>query len=103
MAPGRLPETWRKFAPARASVLLQDGTILVTGGEGTSGMLASAEFFNAGSFAAAPAMNVARSGHAAVVLQDGRVLVTGGKTTGGGVTNAAEIYSPALNSWIVIA
>jgi hypothetical protein len=86
-----------------ASVLLQDGTILVTGGEGASGVLSSAEFFSAGSFAAAPAMNVARSRHAAVVLQDARVLVTGGKTSGHGVTNAAEVYSPALNSWIVIA
>src|SRR6185436_2222773 len=85
-----------------ASALLQDGTILVTGGEDATGVLASAEFFSAGSFANAPAMNVARSRHAAVVLQDGRVLVTGGKTTGGGVTNAAEVYSPALNSWIVI-
>ena len=86
-----------------ASVLLQDGTILVTGGEDASVTLASAEFFSAGSFAAAPAMNVARKGHTAVVLQDGRVLVAGGKTTGDGVTNAAEVYSPALNSWIVIA
>src|SRR5690348_795646 len=57
-----------------AAVLLQDGTILVTGGESSSVTLASAEFFSAGSFAAAPAMNVARSGHAAVVLKDGRVL-----------------------------
>ena len=48
-------------------------------------------------------MNVARYRHAAVVLSDSRVLVTGGKTTGGGVTNAAEIYAPALSSWIVIA
>jgi hypothetical protein len=101
--------TWapaRNMAEARsgaASALLQDGTILVTGGEGASGALASAEFFNAGSFASAPAMNVARGRHAAVVLQDGRVLVTGGKTTGGSVTNAAEVYSPAVNSWIVIA
>jgi Galactose oxidase, central domain len=86
-----------------ASALLQDGTILVTGGESASVTLATAEFFNAGAFSVAPAMNVARSGHAAVTLLDGRVLVTGGKTTGGGVTNAAEIYAPALNSWIVIA
>lgn len=86
-----------------ASVLLEDGRVLVSGGEGATGALASAEFFSAGSFVAAPAMNVARSGHAAVVLGDGRVLVTGGKTVGGGVTNAAEIYSPILNSWIVIA
>jgi hypothetical protein len=47
-------------------------------------------------------MNVARSGHTAVVLQGGRVLVAGGKTSGGGITNAAEIYSPALKSWLVV-
>src|SRR5262245_25989931 len=62
-----------------ASALLQDGRVLVSGGEGTAGPLATAEFFSTG-FSAAPAMNVARSGHAAVTLQDGRVLVTGGKT-----------------------
>lgn len=78
--------TWApsgNIAEARSgasSVLLEDGTILVTGGEGASGALASAEFFSAGSFASAPAMNVARSRHAAVVLQDGRVLVIGGNS-----------------------
>src|SRR5262245_29687404 len=78
-----------------ASALLQDGRVIVSGGEGAAGPLATAELFGAGSFSAVPAMNVARSGHAAVALQDGRVLVTGGKTTGGSATNAAEIYSPA--------
>ena len=85
-----------------AGVLLEDGRILVTGGEGATGPVASAEFFSSGSFAFAPPMNVARSGHTAVVLQGGRVLVAGGKTSGGGITNAAEIYSPALNSWLVV-
>src|SRR4030095_2009649 len=80
--------TWEpagNMAEARsgaASALLQDGTILVTGGEGASSTLASTEFFSAGSFATAPAMNVARSRHAAVVLQDGRGMGRGGKDTG---------------------
>lgn len=48
-------------------------------------------------------MNVPHSGHVSVALQDGRVLVTGGTTSGGGLTNAAEIYDPALSVWTNVA
>jgi hypothetical protein len=102
--------TWAPTAnltepPAGASaVLLADGHILITGGEGTSGALATAELFGAdGSVSPAAAMNVARSKHISVVLQDGRVLVAGGTVAGGGISNAAEIYDPAANSWSSLA
>ena len=86
-----------------ASVLLSDGRILITGGDGGSGALNSAEFFTpSGTVTAAGSMNVARSGHFAVALSDGRVLVGGGNSSGGGTTNSAEIYDPTADSWTQI-
>src|SRR2546426_832428 len=87
-----------------SAALLTDGRILITGGDGASAPLATAEFFNTdGSVSPAAPMNVARSKHISVVLQDGRVLVAGGTVPGGGVTNAAEIYDPIANTWTSLA
>ena len=98
--------TWIAVGPMNSAhsgasaVLLQDGRILVAGGNDTNGPSTTAEFFGAnGSFSMATPMNVARSGHVAVVLQDGRVLVAGGTISGGASTNSAEIYDPVANSW----
>jgi hypothetical protein len=83
-----------------ATVLLQDGRLLITGGDSGSGALASAEFFDtSGSLSAAPPMNFAHSNHTAVVLQDGRVLVAGGLGSAGIATDVAEIYDPVANAW----
>src|SRR5690348_11125053 len=83
-----------------ATVLLQDGRLLITGGDTGTGPLASAEFFDtSGNFSAAPAMNYARSKHTAVVLQDSRVLVAGGIDGTGRAIATAEIYDPAANAW----
>jgi hypothetical protein len=82
-----------------SAVMLSDGRILITGGNGVSGPLQMAEFFATnGTVASAAAMNVARSSHFAVVLSDGRVLVGGG-VSGGGTTNSAEIYDPGADLW----
>ena len=88
-----------------ASVLLQDGRTLITGGVSASGALASVEIFDTtGNFCAAPlcvppaSMNFARSKHTATVLQDGRVLVAGGIGGGGTPVASAEIYDPAANT-----
>src|SRR5690349_8829110 len=57
-----------------SAVLLQDGRILVTGGNDTNGPSNTAEFFGAnGSFSMAAPMNVPRSGHVSVAFQDGRI------------------------------
>jgi hypothetical protein len=86
-----------------ASALLQDGRILITGGDNGSGPVASAEFFDTtGSLVAAPLMGTARSAHSATVLTDGRILVAGG-STGAAATNAAEIFDPAANEWTPVA
>src|SRR5689334_19179325 len=65
-----------------STILLQDGRILITGGNDANGPSSTAEFFGAnGTFSLATPMNVPRSGHVSVVLQDGRVLVTGGTSS----------------------
>ena len=83
-----------------SAALLQDGRILITGGQSADGPSASAELVNHdGSFSAAARMHIARSNHISVVLHDGRVLVAGGTTTGGRTTSSAEIYDPVSNVW----
>jgi hypothetical protein len=87
-----------------SAALLVDGRLLVTGGSDGSGPISAAELFSlAGFFSGAPPMTMARQGHVSVTLIDGRVLVAGGVTSGGGITNAAEIYDPNLNSWTSVA
>ena len=87
-----------------SAALLSDGRILITGGDGASGPLTTAELLNTdGSVSAAAPMNVARSGHISAVLQNGRVLVAGGTIAGGGATNAAEIYDPVADTWTSLA
>src|SRR5215469_9827704 len=83
------------------STLLQDGRILVIGGDNGFGPSPSVDFVSGtdGSISPAPPLLVARERHVCVTLQDGRVLVAGGAVSGGGVTNEAEVYDPIANSW----
>jgi hypothetical protein len=75
-----------------SAALLPSGLVLVTGGTGTGGVLATAELFGPdGLFTAAGTMLSARADHASVVLGDGRVLVVGGRTSAGAVA-AAETF-----------
>jgi hypothetical protein len=84
--PGVATGTWQPAAPmtsprgGAATVLLDGGSVVVTGGSDASGSLASVEVFDGTQFSGAPPMSVARTGHAAVLLHDGRVLVVGGKS-----------------------
>src|SRR5581483_1200775 len=91
-----------------ASVLLDDGRLLVTGGigagaDGTVGAVSAVDVYaSSAGFAAATPMGTARSGHTAVKLQDGRVLVVGGSTSANVPDPAlasAEIYDPAAATW----
>jgi len=84
-----------------AAALLPDGRLLITGGYGGTGQLATAEIYAGGQFTACAPMLLARGGHTAVTLADGRVLVAGGTRPDGIATSAAEIYDPAANAWSV--
>jgi len=89
------------------ATLLQDGRVLVAGGEsryidGQSVVTASAELYDplAGAWQRVGDMQTPRSGHTATRLPDGRVLVVGGW----GVETieplaSAELFDPARNTW----
>jgi len=92
-----------KLNSARANhtaTLLPNGTLLVTGGSGSAGLLASAELYNptTGQWAATGDLTVARTGHTATLLSDGTVLVTGGSGSAGLLTSA-ELYNPTTRQW----
>ena len=80
-------------------VSLRDGRVLVAGGEGRDGTLASMEVYTAqGVFEPGAPMAEPRAAHTCSLLPDGRVLAAGGRN--GEVPSAgAEIYDPAANRW----
>jgi hypothetical protein len=82
------------------ATLLPDGTVLVAGGEGRTGPLASAEVYqpSTGSWTATGSMTEARSQYTATLLSDGTVLVTGGYGSLG-LLASAELYDPGTGSW----
>lgn len=95
---------WSKTGPLQVArvgacaVALQDGRILVAGGQGATGALQSVELYQQdGGFTFAADMVRARTGHTCTSLFDGRILVAGG--LGEGPAVQAEIYDPATNTW----
>ncbi len=90
-----------------ASVVLDDGRVLVIGGSQGGSPSAAVEVYDAsGTMAAAAPLSTARSGHSAAKLADGRVLVIGGTSavttdqgTVEGPTTSVEAYDPLANVW----
>ncbi len=87
----------------QAAVTLSDGRVLIVGGDGPDGALASAELYDptTGKFSATGSMTHARSFPAAALLSDGRVLVIGDGhfSIGGTGDNSAEVYDPATGKF----
>lgn len=82
-----------------ASIALQDGRVLIAGGDSGAGAVASAEIFDtSGAFSATASMTYLRSKHTATLLGDGRVLVAGGMS-GATAAATAEIFDPVANTW----
>ena len=75
---------------------LQDGRVLVAGGENSTGALNGTEVFDpaAGTFSAAGNMSSARVDHTATLLADGRVLIAGGRNSDGALATT-EIFDPS--------
>lgn len=79
---------------------LNDGRVLFTGGNTSSGSLGGAgstavDIYDPATnkFTAVASMNAGRSLHAQVTLRDGRVVVIGG------AQKDAEVYDPTTNTW----
>jgi MYXO-CTERM domain-containing protein len=84
------------------ATLLPDGRVLVAGGSGAGGFLASAEIFDpaTGVWTSAGTMTSPRAFHTATLLPDGRVLVVGGiRIPAGAPVDSAELYDPASDTW----
>lgn len=85
------------------ATLLPNGTVLITGGENTNGVLSSVEFFNPTvpfylAFQFTNSMSTPRYGATATLLPNGMVLVAGGQNSSG-VLSSAETYNPATGTW----
>jgi hypothetical protein len=81
------------------TTLLPNGKVLVAGGYGASGYLASAEMYDpaTGAWTATGSMTTARYGHTATLLPSGQVLAAGGI----GISDlaSAELYIAAAGAW----
>ncbi|HXS96965.1 MAG TPA: Ig-like domain repeat protein [Candidatus Limnocylindrales bacterium] len=81
------------------SVLLQDGRVLVAGGNTANGVANTVEVFSQnGSFLTAAPMLTPRADASCSVLADGKVFVTGG-TDGAKTLASSELYDPDANVW----
>jgi N-acetylneuraminic acid mutarotase len=78
---------------AAGATLLQNGQVLVAGGDGGNGLLADAELYNPanGQWTKTGSLNTAELG-GLTRLQNGQVLLTGAD---------AELYNPSTGTWTV--
>jgi len=81
-----------------SATLLQDGGVLIAGGDNFSGLAPYAEIYDplSGIFRETGAPIQRRSGHAAVLLRDGRVLLVGGCQPCAAI---AELYNPRTGTF----
>ena len=72
--------------------------VLVAGGFGTGGRLATAELYDptSGNWSDTGSLHAGRYFHTATLLQDGSLMVTGGYSV---PTNSVEIFNSTLGSW----
>ncbi len=78
--------------------------MLIAGGLGSSGLLASAELYNpaTGTFTATGSLNNLRYFHTATLLNNGLVLIAGGSGASGSLASA-ELYNPATGTFTATA
>ena len=101
-----LPHATRTGA---TTTLLQNGTILIAGGEDSTGIVATAEVYDPATGTFTPTtsnMNLPRSQHTATLLSNGQVLIVGGNTAVGPpttITNRLELYDPGSQTFIVVS
>jgi hypothetical protein len=86
---------------AHTATLLQNGQVLIAGGNGASSSLASAELYDPTSqaFTATGSMTTARSGHTATLLANATLPNHGKILVAGGGSQTAELYDPMVGTF----
>lgn len=79
--------------------LLPTGTVLVVGGQQTSGPVAEIYNPQAATWTATGMLPTSRYAHSATLLKNGKVLIAGGLNDQLGALATAELYDPASNTW----
>ena len=84
------------------ATLLQNGMVLVAGGQDSNGPSVSAELYDPASrtWTVTGSLNTAHYYHTATLLQNGMVLVAGGQASNRLASASVEVYSPASGTWI---
>jgi hypothetical protein len=104
-----VPAPMNASREGHAAVLLNNGQVLITGGDNPpNGSLSSAEVYDppTSTFIAVPsAMTAPRISHMMTVLNGGKVLIAGGSTdsnAGSVALNSAELYDPTTQSFVAV-
>lgn len=77
--------------------VLNNGLVLIAGGDNSGGVTSTAELYNPATqtFALTGSLNTARFNHAATLLDNGMVLIAGGTDANDKRLASAELYNPA--------
>lgn len=90
---------------SHTATLLNDGTVLIVGGQNTTGTpVANSELYtpSSGTFAVSGALGTARYFHASAQLGTGKVLVVGGDDITGNAIASAELYDPSSKTFTAL-
>ena len=104
---GGAPTTMTVPRTNHTATLLNDGTVLLVGGQNQTTFLASAEIYDPtfGTFTAITGLTgqltTARAGHTATLLADGKVLIAGG-ISGNTLLSSAELYDPVAKTFTTV-
>ena len=85
----------------QTATLLDNGKVLIAGGDTGHGFVSSAELYDPASntWSSAGSMATARAVATATHLNNGKVLITGGLNNNNQPLSSAELYDPATNTW----